>query len=186
MRVISGAYGGRRLKTGQGPGYRPATDKVRQAVFSMLEARGLAWEGLTVADLFAGSGSLGIECLSRGAAHALFVEKSGRAAGLIRENLRGLGVERSRAAVLAKDVSAVLARAPEAPCGLVFVDPPYGKGLLAPALDALMGQGWLAEGGMLLAEVEAGLDLDPETVHPRLDVLTDRRYGQTRIVLWQN
>ncbi len=76
MRIIAGRWGGRAIRSVSGPGYRPATGKVRGAVFSMLEARGLAWPGARVADLFAGSGSLGLEALSRGAAFALFVESA--------------------------------------------------------------------------------------------------------------
>jgi 16S rRNA (guanine966-N2)-methyltransferase len=184
MRIIAGRYGGRAIRSVSGPGYRPATGKVRGAVFSMLEARGLDWTGARVADLFAGSGSLGLEALSRGAEFALFVESAKAAAAAIRDTLADLGVPRHAAAVKAADVFSVLKQPPPRPFAAIFVDPPYGKDMLLPALRQIMEQGWLAPGGFLLAEVEAGLDLDPDGVHPGLETATDRLYGQTRIVLW--
>ncbi|MEW5773115.1 MAG: 16S rRNA (guanine(966)-N(2))-methyltransferase RsmD [Thermodesulfobacteriota bacterium] len=184
MRIISGRYGGRAIRSVSGPGYRPATGKVRGAVFSMLEARGLAWPGARVADLFAGSGSLGLEALSRGAAFALFVESSRAAAAAISATLADFGVGRAAAEVRAADVFKVLKNRPARPFSAVFVDPPYGKGFLPPALEQIMANGWLAPEGLLLAEVEAGLDLDPAGTHPGLEPATDRLYGQTRIILW--
>ncbi|MCM0755846.1 16S rRNA (guanine(966)-N(2))-methyltransferase RsmD [Desulfovibrio aminophilus] len=181
MRIIAGTYGGRSIKTGEGPGYRPATGKVRGAMFSMLEARGLVWDGLRVLDVFAGSGSLGIEALSRGAELAWFLEKDAKAAALIADNLKVLGVPAGRFRVLRKDALAVLSRPPERPFGLAFVDPPYGQGLLAPALDNLVQKQWMEEGGLVLAEAEAGL---PPLRPHGLELLTDRLYGQTRITLW--
>ncbi len=184
MRIISGEYRGRVLATVEGPGYRPATGKVREAVFSMLLARGFDPAGARVLDLFAGSGSLGFEALSRGAALAVFVEKSRKAAQCIQKNALALGVARGRVQVVAGDVFPWLDRRPEAPFDLVCIDPPYGKDLLAPALRAVAGRGWLVRGGFLLAEVEAGLDMDPETMHSGLEGVADKTYGQTRIVLW--
>lgn len=183
MRIISGQYGGRVIRTAEGPGYRPATSKVRQSIFSMLEARGVEWPGLRAADLFAGSGSLAMEALSRGAAFALFVEKAPKAAQLIRANLKDLGVAASRWRVEVSDVAQLLRKGTPLPYDLIFVDPPYGKALLAPALECARDRGWLAPGGFLLAEVEAALEPeDPEG----LERITDRTYGQTRIVLWHH
>ena len=184
MRIIAGRWGGRAIRSVSGPGYRPATGKVRGAVFSMLEARGLAWPGARVADLFAGSGSLGLEALSRGAAFALFVESAKAAAAALRDTLAALGAPRSAAAGKPAAVFKVLAEPPARPYDALFVDPPYGQDLLLPALRQLVDKGWLASGGFLLAEAEAGLDLDPDGVHPGLELATDRLYGQTRIVLW--
>ena len=141
MRIVGGQYKGRSIKTCEGPGYRPATMKVRESIFSMLTARGLDFSDVRVIDMFAGSGSLGIECLSRGAPAAWFVEESGKAAGLIRKNLGDLKVERGRAKVLSKDLFSVLAKAPEQPFSLVFIDPPYGKDLLIPALEKAISEG---------------------------------------------
>ncbi|WP_461209322.1 16S rRNA (guanine(966)-N(2))-methyltransferase RsmD [Desulfocurvus sp. DL9XJH121] len=184
MRIIGGTLGGRTIRSVEGPGYRPATGKVRGAVFSMLEARGLAWDGLAVLDLFAGSGSLALEALSRGAAHAAFVEKNKKAAACIEGNLKDLGIPRSRARVLCADLFKALAAAPDRQYGLVFIDPPYGKDLLVPALELALANGWVAPGAFVLAEVEAALDIRPETVHADLALEADRLYGQTRILIW--
>lgn len=182
MRLISGRLGGRTLRTAEGPGYRPATAKVRQSTFSMLEARGMQWGGSRVADLFAGSGSLALEAISRGAEYALLVEKSSKAAQIIQRNLKELGIPRSMGRVLVADVNQTLRKAAPQPFDLIFIDPPYGKGLLAPALELMIERGWPAPGGFILAEVEAALQ--PNTP-PGLECITDRTYGQTRIVLWR-
>ena len=182
MRVIAGEYRGRRIRTTEGPGYRPATGKVRESVFSMLESLGVEWDVTRVADIFAGSGSLGIEALSRGAQHAVFVEKAAQAAALIRSNLDTLGVERERASVVKADALSWLAGS----CGpfdLVFIDPPYGKDLLSPALALLLDRGGLAQGGIVCVEVEAGLELHPP--HRELELVRDKLYGQTRICIWR-
>lgn len=184
MRIIAGRYGGRAIRSVSGPGCRPATGKVRGAVFSMLEARGLAWAGGRVADLFAGSGSLGLEALSRGAEYALFVESARAAARAIADTLADLEIPRAAAEVRMADVFKLLKERPTKPFDAIFVDPPYGRDFLPPAVQQLMATGWLAPGGFLLAEVEAGLDLDPAGAHPGLEPATDRLYGQTRIVLW--
>lgn len=182
MRIIAGAYKGRELRTVTGPGYRPAMGKVREALFSMLESRGVVWGAARVLDVFAGSGSLGFEALSRGAPEAVFLEKDGAAAACLRKNAERLGcAERCR--VLAEDALRALARRPHAPFEVVFVDPPYGQNLFVPALKSLLRQGWLAEGGWLIAEVEPKLVLRPEAT-AGLTEITERLYGQTRILVW--
>ncbi|MGE4553880.1 MAG: 16S rRNA (guanine(966)-N(2))-methyltransferase RsmD [Desulfovibrionaceae bacterium] len=187
MRVISGRFGGRRLDTTEGPGYRPATGRVREAVFSMLEARLGGFAGLAALDVFAGSGSLGIEALSRGAALVWFVESARKAAGLIAKNLRDLGAAPGAWKVLCEDAAKALARRPPRPFDLVFADPPYGHDLLGPALQRLVAGGWLAEGGLALCEVEAAVTAESlaDAARP-LTLETDRLYGQTRILLWRN
>lgn len=185
MRIQGGAYRGRTIKTVEGPGYRPATAKVREAAFNMLHARGLVFEGLRVADLFAGSGSLGIEALSRGADFALFVEMNRKAAAMLRENLRSMGIEPACWRIEAKDLFSVLKTRHVEPFGLVFIDPPYGKDLLEPALALALDKGWAAPGAFILAEVEASLDTAALDGLPGLDLETDRTYGQTRILLWR-
>lgn len=184
MRITGGEFRGRSIRTAEGPGYRPATAKVRESLFSMLPARGVVFDGLRVLDLFAGSGALALECLSRGAAYALLVEKSPKAAALIRENLRELKLGPERARVLAKDLFGVLSGPPDAPFGLIFIDPPYGRDLLAPALAKVLEHGWLAPGGLVAAEVEQGAELPDAAAG--LELLTGRDYGQTRIYLWQS
>lgn len=184
MRIIAGEYRGRSLKTTTGPGYRPAMGKVRGALFSMLEARGIAWPEARVLDLFAGSGSLGFEALSRGAAQVSFVESLPRAAALIRENAAKLGVAEGRYQVFTEESGKVLGRRPPSAFQVIFIDPPYGKNLMSPAIKSILRQGWLAENGVLNAEVESGLKFDPGREHPALEVVADRRYGQTRLILW--
>ncbi len=184
MRIIAGEYRGRHIRTGEGPGYRPATGKVRESLFSMLESQGLDWGGTRVADIFAGSGSLGMEALSRGALEAVFVEKAAHAAALIRSNLEDLGVARSRFGIVKGDASRWLSGGGAGVFGLVFVDPPYGKDLFLPALRLLLDRGVLAREGLLCAEVEAGLSFD-DPPHPDLELLRDKLYGQTRICIWR-
>lgn len=185
MRIISGEYGGRSIRTVEGPGYRPATAKVRQAVFSMLEARGVSWPGLRVLDLFAGSGSLAMEALSRGARLAWLLDKNPRAVAAIKGSLADLRVAPERFRVIAADLMKTLARPASEPFDLVFVDPPYGQDLLPPALEKAVRGGWISQEGLVLAEVEARCDFTGR-IPAQLIPQTDRLYGQTRILLWQN
>jgi len=181
LRIISGTFKGRAIPAVEGPGYRPALGKVREAVFSMLEARGVNWREESVLDLFAGSGSLGLEALSRGARHACFVEKSGKAAACIGRAIKqfGLGVDRAR--VVKSDALAYLKSEPERVYGVAFVDPPYRKDLAEPALSLLAGGGRLSPEAFVLAEIEA--DIQAPDI-PGLAVVVDKTYGQTRIILW--
>jgi 16S rRNA (guanine966-N2)-methyltransferase len=167
MKIISGEYGGRTLKTTVGPGYRPAMAKVRKALFSMLEARGVHWSECRVLDLFAGSGSCGFEALSRGAAEGWFVESNPAAVKVIRSNAELLKVEAARWQVF----------------HVVFIDPPYGKNFVSPAATALLRNRWLAPEAMIVAEAEAAVSELPE-VDSRLELLVNRTYGQTRILIW--
>ena len=137
MRVISGQWRGRPLVAPKGDATRPTADRTREALFSMLTSRLGSFEGLAVADLFAGSGALGIEALSRGAGSCLFVEQDRPAIDALKANLEKLGV---RADVRATSVLA-LGPAP-APLDLVMMDPPYGTGAAQVALDKLGRLGW--------------------------------------------
>ncbi|MEZ7196530.1 16S rRNA (guanine(966)-N(2))-methyltransferase RsmD [Pseudodesulfovibrio karagichevae] len=186
MRIVGGQYKGRRILTCEGPGYRPATMKVRESVFSMIMARGVDFQDARVIDMFAGSGSLALECLSRGAPTAWFVEKSPKAAALIRRNLADLNVEKFRYRVVCKDLFGVLSKGPDQPFDLVFIDPPYGHDLLVPALEKALGNGWIAPGALVLAEVESRVTPPQDGPVGAMELLTDREYGQTRILLWRN
>lgn len=186
MRIVGGQYKGRRILTCEGPGYRPATMKVRESVFSMLTARGVVFADVRVIDMFAGSGSLALECLSRGTETAWFVEKSAKAAALIRRNLAELKVDKRYARVVPKDLFGVLSNRPDQPFDLVFIDPPYGKDLLVPALTKALDNGWVAPGGLVLAEVETSVTAPEDGPIAKMELLTDREYGQTRILLWRN
>lgn len=184
MRIISGQYKGRSLKTTTGPGFRPAMGKVREALFSMIEARGVDWPGARVLDLFAGSGSLGFEALSRGAGQVCFVESAPYAVKIIAANARLLGVEPERIDIRQDEAAKTLARKPLKPYDLVFIDPPYRLDVLGRCLGALVKQGWARQGAVINAEVEAKLRFDPQSAHPALELLADRTYGQTRVILW--
>ncbi len=184
MRVIAGRFGGRRIRVMESQGLRPATGRVREALFSMLDARGAVFPGARVLDLFAGAGSVGIEALSRGAGEAVFVEKNPAVAKVLRENLRGLGLAANQARVVEADVARALPRLAGQAFDLVAIDPPYGLGLVPPTLAALVKNGLLAPGGVAVAEIEAGADWPDDAAPAALECLTDRLYGQTRIILW--
>ena len=185
MRIISGIFRGRVLKTIQGPGYRPAMSRVREALFSMLESRGVVWADSIALDLFAGSGSLAFECLSRGAKETLLVENSAQAVKNLEQNIKSLGLDNGQCQIRHEDVLKVLAKRSLKTYDIVFIDPPYGKNLLIPTLNALLRQTWVGESSIITAEVEANLKFDSTSAHAQLEVLTERNFGQTRVILWQ-
>ena len=137
MRIIAGALGGRNLKTVEGPGYRPATAKVREAIFSMLSSRGVVWSGLRVLDLFAGSGSLSFEALSRGAQEVCLVEREPKVVQCLNQNVEALDVS-DRCRVAESDVLRFLRGRAYQPYDVIFADPPYGENRLVPTLKAIM------------------------------------------------
>lgn len=185
MRIVAGAFGGRLLKTVEGEGYRPAMSRVRESLFSMLESRGVVWSACTVLDLFAGSGSLAFEALSRGGRAAMLVESSPKAVVCLQRNAVSLGLEDARCRIVAEDVARTLRGRPWDPFDVVFIDPPYGKKLLSPTLNSLMRNDWLKTEALVSAEVEAAVPFTAETAHPQLELLTERTFGQTRILLWK-
>lgn len=159
-------------------GTRPTTDRVRESLFNVLTAR-LDLHGASVLDLYAGSGALGLEALSRGAAAAVFVESDQRAAAVIGQNIEGLGV--AGATVRRGAVASVLAAGTEKPVDLVFADPPYdvGEAEVNDMLAALTDRGWTAAGSVVV--VERGVS-GPELSWPqRWQPWRPRRYGDTRL-----
>ncbi len=184
VKIIAGQWKGLRIKTTEGKGYRPATGRVREALFSMLESRGVDWAYFAVLDVFAGSGSLGWEALSRGAHTVWFLENDAKAVRLLREHARGLAMPGRTIHVSAGDALRLLAKPAPAAFDLLFFDPPYGRDLLIPAMRRAEMHGWMTDQSLICAEVEAGWDW---TVHdlPGFDLLTNRLYGQTRILLWK-
>lgn len=149
MRVVGGSWRARALVAPKGQATRPTTDRNREALFSMLDAR-LEFEGLRVLDLFAGTGALGLEALSRGAAFALFVETDASARAAIRTNVEAcaaMGVSK----IFRRDATNMGA-SQGAPYDLVFADPPYGKGLAEKALASLLAGDWLAADALLVIE----------------------------------
>jgi len=169
VRIIAGRWRGRPLVAPQGQATRPTADRVREALFSMLASRLGSFEGLQVADLFAGSGALGLEALSRGAAHCVFVENDRSAVEAIRANLAALGASGE---VLAR--SAEHAALP-APADLAFLDPPYGSAIAAPVLAMLP----VAPGGWV--SVETGRSETVACEGYELDC--ERKYGKAKITL---
>lgn len=181
MRIIAGTYRARAL-TPVGKGdpaahLRPTTDRVRESLFNMLGGGRFEdpFTGARVLDLFAGTGALGLEALSRGAAHVTFVEDGRRAQAILRKNIALLECA-AKTRLVARDAT----RLPEteAPAQLVFLDPPYGKGLGARALTAARTGGWIAPGALIVWE-EASAQTAPEGFAP----LETRRYGDTHVTL---
>lgn len=185
LRLTGGAFKGRLLKTAEAKGCRPATGRVRESLFSMLGSMGVSWPSCRVLDLFAGSGSVGFEAAGRGAAEVVFVEKNPKLAALLRQNAAALGMAPGRARVVVADVLAFLAKRPKAAYEVIFVDPPYGLDLLGPTLDRVVAGGYLVPHGLVVAEVEAGVDAGPLRSRKGLTHATDRLFGQTRIMIWQ-
>jgi 16S rRNA (guanine966-N2)-methyltransferase len=174
LRVVAGIYKGRRLEAPRGRSTRPTSDKVREAVFSMLGSI----EGLRVLDLYAGSGALGIEALSRAAADATLVDSDTRALRALRQNLDQLGVENAHAARV--DASSFLRQAARGPqrWDLVFCDPPYRLAhRLGPELDELLPP-VISEGARIVCESS-----HRQPLMLQLPLLTQRRYGDTLITI---
>ena len=180
MRIISGRLGGRNLKSAEGEGYRPAMGKTREALFSMLTARGIDWHSARVLDLFAGTGSLAFEAISRGAQHALLVEMAPQAVRCLKANIAALEVQ-DEARLVSEDVLRVLKTPPAEPYSLVFMDPPYRKNLADPTLRLLATRRWLAPGAFVTAEIEKDARLAPP---PQCTLEAERLFGQTRICIW--
>jgi len=180
MRILGGTFKGRNLPTLASDGCRPAMAVVREALFNMFAARGVEISGARVLDVFAGTGSLGFEALSRGARFTRFVEINKSLARRIADNARALGLTSFSAAPA--NALTLLAGPPDEPFDLAFVDPPYGQNLLEPALKLLATRYWLAPGALVAAEVEKSHPLND--CPPGLKLVTDRLYGQTRILLW--
>lgn len=160
VKVVSGELGGRRIETPPGDATRPTAGRVREALFNALDSMG-AVEGARALDAYAGSGALGIEALSRGAAHVTFAEVDGAAREVISDNLRALGLT-GRASVVSGDGANAVARAPEGGWDVVFLDPPYSfddwEGVLAAVRDSL------ADEGVVVVESVADVEL-PEGMH---------------------
>lgn len=180
MRIISGKFGGRIIKTGNG-GARPAMGRTREALFSILESRGIIWENLRVLDVFAGTGSLGFEALSRGAAHVDFVDNSPELCKTLRLNAEALDILDS-CGIFCEEARKFMARRPNLAYGLVFIDPPYRKNLASHVISALPGRNFLHDGSFVCAEIEKGAEFD---VPPALQLRTRRNFGQTTLEIWE-
>ncbi|MDE2134668.1 MAG: 16S rRNA (guanine(966)-N(2))-methyltransferase RsmD [Alphaproteobacteria bacterium] len=182
MRITGGIFGGRALVAPSDDRVRPTSDKVRQAIFNILLHNdfGVTLQGARAADLFAGTGALGIEALSRGASFCLFVDDAAESRAVIRQNVEALALT-GASKIWRRDATKLgpMAAGAGGPFELVFLDPPYRKGLIAPALASLRQDGWLADGAVLVAEAAADDDNPCTDVFVRLG---DRIYGDTRVL----
>lgn len=177
MRIVSGAHRGRAIVAPKGQATRPTSDRARQALFNILEHAAFAPDlrGARVIDLYAGSGALGLEALSRGAEFCLFVETDAAARGAISENLETLSLF-GKARVHRRDATALgLKPAGDGrPFDIAFLDPPYGQGLGEKTLAELAAGGWLAPEALIV--LERGSD-EKDLAHPGFERLDERRYG---------
>lgn len=182
MRIVGGTHSGRVLRAPAGAATRPTSEKVREALFNILGNTLGSLEGEHVLDLFAGSGGLGIEALSRGAAHATFVDSAKPALASVRQNLRELGLE-ARATVVSGDAVMQAARlVPARPWKLVFVDPPYRSDLATRVVLALPPAN-LAPGAVIVIEHDRH-NAPPDALGSLLRT-DQRRYGDTLISFFE-
>jgi 16S rRNA (guanine966-N2)-methyltransferase len=181
MRIVAGRHRGRRLLAPPGETVRPTSDRAREALFNIVSHGKFAGAGVpfaqkAVLDAFAGTGALGLEALSRGAAGAVFIEQDREALAILRKNIEALG-EGARARVVPGDAT----RPPRATsaCAVVFLDPPYRSGFADPALAALAAAGWLAPDALAVVELAAREDF---TLPAGFTLLEERVYGAARLV----
>lgn len=177
MRITAGEHRGRILKVPEGDAVRPTTDKVRQAIFNILKAFDLP-EDAHVMDIFCGTGSLGLESISRGAVHATFIEKQRDHLRFAQDNATTMKIA-GQCTFIQKEAAQIGMRAASAaPATLAFLDPPYRMNLLPPALQALHDGGWLASGAIVVCEHEK----NAAVAFPAVFTLIDQRpYGDTQI-----
>lgn len=175
MRIIAGEWRGRTIEAPPGQATRPTADRVRETLFSMLASRLGSFEDLRIADLFAGSGALGLEALSRGASSATFVESDAKAAAVIRRNADTLRAS-DRVQILP---GSSLALPQSKPFDLIFADPPYAAGSGSALVRAVDDAAWLAGGGWLSVETARGEEVDAGS----LIVDTVREVGRARLTL---
>jgi len=182
MRIVAGQHKGRAITAPKGRSTRPTSDRAREALFNVLAHADWAppLEGARVIDLFAGSGALGLEAISRGAAFCLFVETDHGARGAIRANIEAMGLygvtrlHRRSATDLGEKPAGV-----GAPFTLAFLDPPYGKNLVPPALETLVKGHWLAAGALAVVEVSADESVEAP---PGWQIKDERTSGAARIL----
>lgn len=178
MRIVAGEFGGRRLLTLQGKDIRPTSDKIRGAIFNSLHSRGVV-EGANVLDGFCGTGALGLEALSRGAAECTFIDIVRDSLDLAKENAKALGVE-ERCKFRLKELAKIGQNTEnESKFSLIFLDPPYKKNLISPALQILAEGAWLMPDTTLILESEKNLAEDFLGTYTLLD---SRVYGDTKVI----
>ncbi|MDR0555997.1 MAG: 16S rRNA (guanine(966)-N(2))-methyltransferase RsmD [Holosporaceae bacterium] len=177
LRIVSGHAKGIRLEIPET--VRPTRARLRQSLFDILESleseRGTFFFGRVVLDCFAGSGALGLEALSRGAAHAYFVESSREVAYTLRENIRKLGVEGSTTVICTEARFLKKRRNGDAVCDVVFLDPPYGQGSIPRTMEHLFFRGWISPDTLLVTEENAGRSSE----FPQYQEIISRNYGNS-------
>ena len=182
MRIVGGIHRGRPLKAPPGRDLRPTSERAREALFNILShgMAGVDFDGASVLDVFAGTGALGLEALSRGADHATFIDNNAAALQCVRQNADALG-ERNRSTLIRMDAARLPPPplAAQAPCALAFLDPPYGTALAVPALLALATQGWITAGTLCVVEMAAK---EPLPTPDPFQILDERTYGAARLV----
>lgn len=178
MRIVGGEFRGRVLAAPKSNAIRPTTDRTRESLFNILaHAHPGVLDATRVLDLFAGTGAVGIEALSRGAKSALFVENSVEGRSLLWENIDALGLH-GRARILRRDATDLGPASNIEPFHLVFADPPYGKGLGEKALFAAHAGGWLAPGAVAILEERADAQV---IVDPVFKFIEERSFGDTKM-----
>jgi len=180
MRIVGGRFKGRALNGPRGEGIRPTSDRLRESLFNILaHSYGDPVPGARAIDLFAGTGALGLEALSRGAAFALLVDDGAQARALIRENVENLGLG-GVTRIFRRDARR-LGEAPPGPAyDLAFLDPPYDRGLAEPALTALARGGWLKPDALVVVEEAVAAMFEPAAGY---DILERRDYGETELIV---
>ena len=179
MRIVGGRLRGRVLQAPASRDIRPTSERLRESIFDILTHRheGVV-EGAQVVDLFAGSGALAIEALSRGARTALFIDNGAEARALLRANVESLGL--GGVTRIFRADATKLGRAPAGdPFTLAFLDPPYDTGLAGPALAGLVDGGWLAKGALVVVEESAKADIGAPAP---LSIVDERTYGETKVL----
>jgi 16S rRNA (guanine966-N2)-methyltransferase len=179
VRIVGGRLRGRALAGPRSDAIRPTSDRLRETIFNIL-AHGYddPVEGARVLDLFAGTGAMGLEALSRGASFALFVDDGTQARGLIRENVEALGLG-GATRLFRRDATRMGGAAPNAPFSLVFCDPPYGKDLAPRALRSCAVGGWLVPGALVVVEEAQGVEV---ALPERFREIERRDYGESKVV----
>ncbi len=187
MRIVGGSLKGRALKAPprsaqEERDLRPTADRARESLFNVLlhGQQPVDLEGATVIDVFSGTGALGLEAMSRGAAHGVFIDNDPKALALVRKNAGNLGLGRS--VTLLKLDAARLPPPPrtaKTPAALAFLDPPYGSGLALPALAGLKARGWIETGAVSVVEVAAREEFD---VPKGFEAVDERTYGRAKLV----
>ena len=180
MRIVAGRFRGKTILAPVGRSVRPTPDRVREAIFSIIGSRlGPDFADVAVLDLFAGTGAMGLEALSRGAGSCVFVDSGAEARALLRENIERFGVAGS-AKLLRRDACALGPAGSLGPFDLVFADPPYGEGLGGRALHSAAHGGWLAEDALVVLEERKDADV---ALPAGFEIVDRRTYGDTQVLL---